>query len=85
MKSADSMREIEKLFRKISKKERDALLESINSLLQKKHHGLNVKKLQGSDFYRMRTRMFRIIFHYEAGEIVIDSVRLRAESTYKDF
>ncbi len=79
------MLEIEKLFRKISKKDRTALRESIALLLEKKHQGLDIKKLQKSDLCRMRTGSFRIIFHYEGAEAVIDSVRLRNENTYKGF
>ncbi len=79
------MQEIEKLFRKISKKDRQSLRENISLLMQKKHKGFDIKKLQGSSFFRMRTGVFRIIFHYGEGEVVIDSVRLRNENTYKDF
>ena len=79
------MKEIEKLFRKISKKDRQTLLGVLELLVQKKHKGLYVKKLQVNDFYRMRTGVFRIIFHYEDSEVVIDSVRMRNEGTYKDF
>ena len=79
------MREIEKLFRKINKKDRLTLRESIALLMGKNHKGLDIKKLQGSDFYRMRTGTFRIIFHYEGSDVLIDSIRLRNEGTYKDF
>ncbi len=79
------MKEIEKLFRKISKKDRHFLRETIALLVQKKHTGLDVKKLQGSDFYRMRVGAFRIIFHYDGSDVVVDSVRMRNEGTYKDF
>lgn len=80
------MREIEKLLRKISKKDRDTLLVLIESLIDKKYKGLVVKKLKGSDFYRIRKGSFRVIFHYsDNGDVVIDSIRLRNENTYKDF
>ena len=79
------MREIEKLFRKISKKDRLTLRESIMLLIEKNHKGLDIKKLQGSDFYRMRIGTFRIIFHYEGGDVLVDSIRLRNDGTYKDF
>lgn len=80
------MRDIEKLLRKISKRDRKALLTVIEMLIEKKHSGLAVKKLQGSDFYRVRKGAFRIIFHYGKNkEIIIDSIRLRSEDTYKDF
>ena len=80
------MRDREKLLRKISKKERQALLAITDILLGKNHKGLSIKKLSGSDFYRLRKGTFRIIFHYnEHSDVVIDSIRLRKEDTYKDF
>ena len=72
------MREIEKLFRKISKKERQALLVVVEMLLKKEHKGLIVKKLKGSDFYRIRKGSFRVIFHYDTDKnVIVDSIRLR--------
>ena len=44
---------------------------------------LNIKKLQNSDFYRVRKGRFRIIFHIEKKTVVIDSIKLRNENTYK--
>ncbi|OHA84214.1 MAG: hypothetical protein A2937_01735 [Candidatus Yonathbacteria bacterium RIFCSPLOWO2_01_FULL_47_33b] len=80
------MRELEKLLRKISKKDQLALREEISLLVQKRHQLLNIKKLQGSDFYRSRKGNFRIIFHYdELQKVVIDAVRLKGEDIYKDF
>lgn len=79
------MREIEKLFRKISKKERDLLTGIIDTLAKKDHKGLVIKKLEQSDFYRLRKGNFRIIFHYDSEEVVVDAVRLKGEDTYKDF
>lgn len=80
------MRELEKLLRKISRKDQLALLEEISLLVQKKHQLLNIKKIQGSDFYRSRKGNFRIIFHYDKEQkVIIDSVRLKGEDTYKDF
>lgn len=77
------MRDIEKLLRKISNKERQALLSIVDILLSKNHKGLAIKKLKGSDFYRLRKGVFRIIFHYNGHhDIEIDSVRLRREDTY---
>ncbi len=79
------MDEVEKLFRKISKKDRFFLQGIISDLLSDKK-SLNIKKLKDSDFYRLRKGKFRIIYHYDSKkEIVIDSVRIRREDTYKDF
>lgn len=78
------MDRLEKLFRKISIKEKNLLDYLIQQLLSEEK-GLNIKKLEKSDFYRCRKGRFRIIFHYERGDIIIDSIRLRNEDTYKDF
>lgn len=79
------MDKIEKLFRKISPKDRAALKSLIEELLLgKKVSG--VKKLEGSEFFRLRKGNFRIIFHYDQSKrAIIDSVRLRQEDTYKNF
>jgi len=80
------MRDIEKLLRKISKKDRQMLLDIIGALTQKNHTGLVIKRLQGNNFYRVRKGTFRIIFHYNKNkETIIDSIRMRNESTYRDF
>lgn len=80
------MRELEKLLRRISKRDRCILLEEMGLLVQKEHQHLNIKKLQGSDFYRSRKGNFRIIFHYDKiKKVVIDAVRLKGDDTYKDF
>jgi len=81
------MRGIEKLFRKISEKDRKLLLSLVDELLgEGEMKNLKIKKLQGSDFYRVRKRKFRLIFHYESSrEIVIDSIKIRNEGTYKNF
>jgi len=80
------MREIEKLLRKISKKDRSTLLSLVEALLRKEHKGLVVKKLKGTDFYRVRKGSFRIIFHYsDSKDVIVDSIRLRNENTYRDF
>lgn len=78
------MDRLEKLFRKISIKDKN-LLDSLIQQLLSENKGLNIKKLEKSDFYRCRKGRFRIIFHYERGDIIIDSIRLRNEGTYKDF
>ncbi|MBU0596712.1 type II toxin-antitoxin system RelE/ParE family toxin [Patescibacteria group bacterium] len=77
------MDKIEKLLRKISKKQREFLLGVIKKLLSGKNEGLDIKKLKDTDFYRLRSGRFRIIFHKENNEIIIDGIKLRDENTYK--
>jgi len=77
------MDELEKLFRRLTKKERQQLQEySIE--LQGNSNSFNVTKLKGSDFYRARKGRWCFIFHYEGKDIVIDNIRLRDEKTYRD-
>ena len=80
------MNKIEKLFRKITKKERLVLLVLLDKLKnEKERRKLPIQKLKDSDFYKIRKNKFRIIFHYESkNETVIDSVKLRNEKTYKN-
>lgn len=79
------MDKIEKLLRKINKKNRESLLQIIELLLSGKKKGLNIIKVKNTDFYRLRCGKFRIIFHYEGEnkEIIVDSIKLRNEKTYK--
>lgn len=81
------MNKIQKLFKKISKKERVLLLSLTNKLLNKKERkNLPIEKLKDNDFYKLRKGNFRIIFHYNSSkETVIDSIKLRNEKTYKNF
>jgi len=78
------MDKIRKFFRKLSAKHQTLLRAIIGALIAGDTQGLNVVKLSGSDFYRLRKGPFRIIFHYDKGEPIIDSVRLRNEATYRD-
>lgn len=80
------MEKIEKLFRKISKKDRIKLLTLVNDLLNKtKRKNLQIEKIKDSDFYKIRKGDFRIIFHYESkNETIIDSIKLRDEKTYRN-
>jgi mRNA-degrading endonuclease RelE of RelBE toxin-antitoxin system len=77
------MDELQKLFRKLTKKERNQLVQ-YSEELQNDPDNFNVKKLKGSDFYRARKGRWRFIFHYEGKGIVIDNIRLRDEKTYRD-
>lgn len=78
------MNEIEKLLRKISKKDRKRLLEIAERLVNG-NKALRFEKIKNTDFYRIRAGKFRIIFHKENGEYVIDGIKMRNESTYERF
>ena len=79
------MDHIEKLFRKISVEERALLSGIVKKLMSGKIVGLQIKKLAGSDFYRLRKGAFRIIFHYENRTPIIDSIRVKNEKTYRGY
>jgi len=79
------MDRIEKLFRKISAGERELLLSISKKLMNGEIAGLNIKKLSGSDFYRLRKGVFRIIFHYKNKIPIVDSIRLKNERTYHEY
>ena len=77
------MNRLEKLFKKLSSKDGLLLREITEQLRGGDMKGLNISKITGSDFYRLKKRNFRIIFHWEGRMPVIDSIRLRNERTYK--
>lgn len=78
------MDKIEKLLRKIGQKDRQRIFKLIEALLENRLAGLDTIKISNSDFYRLKSGSFRIIFHYENDEVIIDAVRLRNEKTYKN-
>ncbi len=77
------MDKIEKLLRKISRQDRKRLLDLIQALISNKR-GLDLNKVVNTDFFRLKTGGFRIIFHYENNKIIIDAIKLRSENTYKN-
>ena len=77
------MNKIEKLLKKISKKDRETLLLLIEKII-KEYPGLEPVKIKNTDFLRIRYGKFRIIFHKEGRTIIIDSIRVRSENTYKN-
>lgn len=78
------MDKIAKLLRKISKKDRERLLGIVEKLI-KGDKTLRSEKIKNTDFYRIRSGKFRIIFHKESREFVIDGIKMRNESTYERF
>ena len=78
------MDKIKKLLQKIGQKDRQRLLSLIADLIAEKS-GLNIQKIKSSDFYRLRSGRFRVIFHKDAKskKVIIDSIKLRDKDTYK--
>jgi len=77
------MDKIKKLLLKISKKDREGLL-GLLELIINNSKDLKIIKIKNTDFFRVRFKQFRIIFHKDDGEVVIDSIKLRNENTYKN-
>lgn len=75
---------IKKLFEKITAKDRQRLDNLLEALRTGKTDGLRIEKLTQSDFFRVRSGRFRIIFHYEGWRVLVDHIRLRNEDTYKN-
>jgi len=77
------MDKIEKLFRKLSEKERESIADIVEKLVAGKSAGLNIEKIEGTDFFRAKKGRLRVIFHYVKKSAIIDSIKLRNERTYK--
>ncbi len=79
------MNDIEKLLRKIHKKDRKKILEILRKIYNQ-DKSLKVKKLKGYNFiFRVRVGNFRIIYFNNGEKIILKAVKKRDESTYSDF
>ncbi len=77
------MDRVEKLFRKISKKDRQQILAVMFLVEKKDTELLDIKKIEGSkNQYRARVGKYRVIFKKEARQNLILKVSLRNEKTY---
>ena len=77
------MDKIAKLFKKISSADCSALLALTQGLIAG-DRTVRVVKLKNTDFYRARYKNFRLIFHQdETAGLVIDSIKIRNDNTYK--
>lgn len=73
-----------KFFSKLKQEDQLSLLELYRELKDPaSRKTLDIKKLSGGDFFRVRKGRLRVIFHFEEGEIVIDATRFRDEKTYR--
>ena len=79
------MNDIEKLLRRVSPHDKIILIETLHLLRQGETFGLRIEKVSGSDFYKTRKGNFRFVFHYKNNAIVVDTIRLRNEKTYRGF
>jgi mRNA-degrading endonuclease RelE of RelBE toxin-antitoxin system len=77
------MDKIQKLLMKISQSDRQRLLFVIQKLISNNKKNLNIVKIKNTNFYRVKSGKFRIIYHLEEKEVIIDAIRLRNEKTYR--
>ena len=77
------MNNIEKLLLKISEKDRINLLRVLETIISGGDN-LKIIKIKNTDFFRVRFKQFRIIYHKENREVIIDSIKLRNDNTYKN-
>ena len=79
------MDKLEKLFRKLSKKELETL-QAVKFLLEDKRlAGLDIVKVKGTEWFRVRKGRLRVFFNYKTdGELQIKDVKTRDEKTYRD-
>ncbi|MEK7107071.1 MAG: hypothetical protein AAB899_02690 [Patescibacteria group bacterium] len=86
MQKGNDMDALDKLVRKLKDRDKLLLLEMMQELKNPESRKmLDIKKLSGRKFYRVRKGIFRIIFHFDAERIAIDAVRMRNEKTYRGF
>lgn len=76
------MDKIQKLLMKISRFDREKLLQAVEKLISGDKN-LDIVKIKNTDFYRLRCGKFRILYHKEKNEIIVDSIKMRNEKTYK--
>lgn len=80
------MEKLEKLFRKIPKRDRIRIEEALEKLIVRDFRSLRRQKLKGYEhIYRIRIGNYRIIYYDDAEDIVLKAVRRRDESTYSKF
>ena len=74
---------IEKFLRKLSEKEREAVLSVFQKIKTRDLVGLDVKKLQGhQDLFCVRKGKIRVVYVLNDTETRVISVEKRKESTY---
>ncbi|MDO8499953.1 MAG: type II toxin-antitoxin system RelE/ParE family toxin [bacterium] len=78
------MDKIRKLFKKLSNIEKEHITAILSLLASNSLAGLDIKKVVGTDYLRIRSGRYRIMFKREAGENVVYEIRLRNENTYKN-
>ena len=77
---------IQKLLKKLSKKEREIIGLLLLRIKLDDTKGLDIRKIQGhKDLYRVRKRDLRIIYQKNEQSFLVLKIDKRNEKTYKDF
>lgn len=80
------MEKIQKLFRKIPKKDRLRIEAALEKILARNFNGIERQKLKGYEhIFRCRIGNYRIIYYDDGEEILLKAVKKRDESTYSRF
>lgn len=80
------MDKIEKLLKKLSKKDFDAVQEVLQKILLHETTDLDIKKLSGyQSVFRVRVGKLRIIFIKKVNDIEILEISRRSEKTYRTY
>ena len=80
------MDKIQKLLKRLSAKEYDAVFHALQMIQSGKVGTLDIKRLSGSkDIYRARVQNIRIFFSADTHGIEVLDISRRNEKTYKNF
>lgn len=77
------MDKIQKFLKKIHRNDRNRIISVIDALYEKATNHLDIKKIIGTDKYRVRVGDYRIIFFYdEYHDVQIEDIVRRSDTTY---
>jgi mRNA-degrading endonuclease RelE of RelBE toxin-antitoxin system len=77
---------IDKFLSKLSKKEFEMVMDTVDCIMNSNTNGLAVKKLVGQDnLFRVKKGDIRIIYYRKGKFVKIVSVIRRSEKTYRDY
>ncbi len=78
------MDKITKFIKKLNKKERKLLLQKIVKLKKGDLDDLDIKRIVGAEYYRLRVGKIRIIFSYKNSKLELIIIAWRDDNIYKN-
>ncbi len=78
------MDKIKKLFKKLSKIEKEEITYVLTLLATNNLVDLDIKKVINTDYWRTKSGRYRILFKKENNENIVYEIRRRDENTYKN-